>query len=216
MIFYHDNYSSLSKNNLTVGSQDAFLLSCDGNSQDLRSRGPHKRRLASSRGKLPYIEEPQKEDLPLSTSSSTSTLPYTPSPITPSSASSTIVSPKRKISYVTAVSKAWDSTTSNEQLLLQSVEEDSASTLKSSSYTKFSFSNRNVTEVERKSSAGPYSASQRTSKQSLNYSDHHHRRWSTIDQNIEIFGPTSSSNSEWLTRSRRSENNLIKGPESCL
>ncbi len=132
------------------------------------------------------------------------------------------MSPKRKISYVNAVSKAWDptntattTTTIGSSELLQSVNEDPSRTLKSNSHTEFSFSNQNISRMDRKISAGVYPASQRPSKQSLNYSDHHHRRWSAIDQNIEIFGPTSSS--EWLSRSRRSENSLIKGlPESCL
>lgn len=212
-----------------MGSQETFLSNYEGNSQDLRSRGPHKRRLASSRGKLAYIEEPPSRDLPsppssssVSTSASTSTLPYTPSPVTPNSASSTVVvSPKRKISYMNAVSSAWDSTNTEQ---LQSVNEDVSLSTLQSDHTKFSFNYQNdPTRTGRKVSAGSYStASQRTSRHSMNYSDLHHRRWSTItpaqqQQNgIEIVGPTSSS-TEWLYRNnRRSEPNLIKGPESCL
>ena len=180
-------------------------------------RGHQKRRLASSRGRLANIEEPEKDFTSSGTSTkslSTSTLPTS---ISPSIASTTVVSPKRKVSYTTAISKAWDNPVSND--MLQSVNENSISTLKSaSSHTEFSFS-RPIPSKANASPAPnptlPYSASQRSSKQFKNYSDVHHRRWSAIDSpqqgDIEIFGPTSSTN-EWLHRSRRLEG----GPESCL
>ena len=136
--------SSLSRASLTMGSQETFLSNYEGNSQDMR-RGHQKRRLASSRGRLANIEEPEKDFTSSGTSNrslSTSTLPTStlPTPISPSTASTTVVSPKRKISYMTAVSKAWDSPVYNDSL--QSVNENSSiTTLKSpSSHSEFSFS----------------------------------------------------------------------------
>lgn len=214
-----------------MGSQETFLSNYEGNSQDLRNRGPHKRRLTTSRGKLTNIhQEPDKELVSPKSVSAVNLYHSSPPPVTPSSSSSTNASPNRKISYVHAVN---NNSSSSGLESLQSVNEESTGMVSTTNdRTEFPFTNYTHRPVkhDRKISAGggmyTTAASQRTSKGSMNYSDVHHRRWSSIEQaqpdrssSIEIFGPTSSSNTEWLHRNRRFEQQqeaLLKGPESQL
>lgn len=216
-------------------SQDMYLSNYDGNSQDLRNRGPHKRRLASSRGKLTNIQqEPDKELVSPKSVSAVNLYHSSPPPVTPSSSSSTSASPNRKISYVHAVNSPSSSSVLES---LDSVNEESST---SNSRTEFPFTNHGYhqrkPQQDRKFSAYTTApASQRTPRGG--YSDVHHRRWSTVDptptdrtmsstgsgSNIEIFGPTST-NAEWYHRSNNSNNKrfdrqqaaLVKGPESRL
>ena len=193
-----------------------------GNSQDPFRRGPHKKRLATSRGKLNYIEEPQKDP---PSSMPPSAEPRVLSPVRHSSTAPSVTSPQRKISYTHAISRGYDYSSTD---ALQSVDEDTVDT-SCHVRAKYPLNHQSTSHLynnsEKKISVGGvYPPSQRYPRHTTSHGDiRHPRRWSAIDPSpqMEIIGPTSTD-SDWMSRGfttsigRSMKQTYVAGPESCL